>query len=99
VDVVDVVVVVAAVGATGSKTASNGDCIGLGSTTGTPLTVRETLVAPSSTDMGPVPTMVWLAPAASVPVHTVAPVDRLVAPTQHSPMALTVTWYGVEAMA
>ena len=78
----------------GSKVRTNGEWIDAGMTTGTPSTVTDTARVPSSKWVVPVAGMSWLPPACMVPVHSVEPVDAVVALTQHGPEVERFTWKG-----
>ena len=95
--VVGGVVVVAPVGvevaAPGAKVAMNGECIGVGNTTGTLSTVRDTVGLPSSTLTVPLPWIAWTPPAWRVPVQSVEPDESEVTSTQQGPLAVMTSWY------
>ena len=77
----------------GWKVATNGVWAGVGNFTGTLSTASDPEGAPSSTVVTPVAAITWEAPAWTVPVQRVEPVDVAVASTQHGAVAVTFTVY------
>jgi hypothetical protein len=87
-----VVVALVEAAATGWNVATNGVWNGVGSTTGTVPTVKETEAAPIWTAVGPVAWITWTFPAWSDPVHSVDPEAKVEASIQQGPVAVTVIW-------